>query len=461
MPEASTSSEAKAARWGAFWWTVAALFHVGAIAALIHFTPLREWFFEREEEDSFAAVEGPRVRKVVHTLIEVHTKRLRRKIEQQKELLAKLQRIRDTRHERYAAQAESARRRGSDAPAPEPIAVLGPAGPDPNLPLDRRDIGQLYEIAQTIEETTYGTYRQMRAVELARIQGLSLQVARDAVKVGVPSHPALDLGVFELDIVSTTDGKLDALKTELFKARSEVGSMVAAAIRMLDMAEGLMAADVGGTTVLASGGGALYEGGGMTRWGSSVGPPLQAHEFFPGAKESQFGDDFRPAPGRKLMPDGPKAQWMYVDTWYLIGPFPNPDRARLDYKFAPDSVVDLDATYLGKGGRKLRWEFRQWHSMMIAPHVADKYAIWYGYTEIYSHKEQDRWVAFGSDDYSKAWLNGELVWASGKTPHHWIPDRGFRKLHFRQGYNPLLLKLENAGGTTGFSVIIHVGKGGL
>jgi hypothetical protein len=97
-------------------------------------------------------------------------------------------------------------------------------------------------------------------------------------------------------------------------------------------------------------------------------------------------------------------------------------------------------------------------TLMIAPHVATNYAVWYAYSEIYADRPQDRWVAFGSDDYSKAWLNGEMVWTSGKTPHKWIPDRGFRKLHFRQGYNPLLVRLENAGGTTGFSVVFYLGN---
>jgi len=458
MADDRVRSEAQGAGWGALWWALALTLHGVALFCLIYFTPLREWFFgPEEEEDAFTALEGPRVRKIVAILLEVHTKRLCKKVRQQKKLLAELAYIRDKRYERYLQQAQRGRREGEDVPPPEPLAALGPAGPDTNLPLEGRDIPGLYDVAKIIEQTTYGTYRQMRAVELARIQSLPLKEALGVTKVAVPPHPDLKLEVFQQDITNAKDGKLDALKDELFTAHSEIGSMVAAALRMLDMAEGLMASDVGGTTILASGGGALYEGSGDVRWGSPVGPPLLAHEYFPGAKESRFGKDFRPAPGRKLVSDGVKAEWMYVDTWYVIGPFPNPDRVFLEKKFPPESVVDLDATYVGKRGRKLRWEFRQSPHMMIAPHVADRYAIWYAYTEIYAEKPQDRWVAFGSDDYSRAWLNGELIWSSGKTPHHWIPDRGFRKLHFNQGYNPLLFRLENAGGTTGFSVIIYVG----
>ena len=51
---------------------------------------------------------------------------------------------------------------------------------------------------------------------------------------------------------------------------------------------------------------------------------------------------------------------------------------------------------------------------------------------------------------------GKLIWASGKTPHHWIPDRGFRKVRLRKGPNRLLFKIENAGGTMGFSIVLAV-----
>jgi hypothetical protein len=40
----------------------------------------------------------------------------------------------------------------------------------------------------------------------------------------------------------------------------------------------------------------------------------------------------------------------------------------------------------------------------------------------------------------------------------WIPDRGWRKVKFRKGFNRMLLKIENAGGTMGFSVAIFLGE---
>ena len=167
-------------------------------------------------------------------------------------------------------------------------------------------------------------------------------------------------------------------------------------------------------------------------------------------------------PGRKLM-EGAREQseWMFIDTWYIMGPFPNPDRENLDRKFPPESGieagVDLDASYIGADGRTVKWQFRKSLDIPVVPHAPQDFAIWYGYTEIYSDRDQERWCIFGSDDYGKAWMNGELIYASGKTPHPWIPDRAYRKIQFKKGYNPVLFKLENAWGRTGFSICIFLG----
>jgi hypothetical protein len=99
------------------------------------------------------------------------------------------------------------------------------------------------------------------------------------------------------------------------------------------------------------------------------------------------------------------------------------------------------------------------------PHIPLDGNIYYGYTEVWSDRDQHRYVLFGSDDYGKAWIcpegesweNKELIYVSGKTPHPWIPDRGIKKVHFRKGVNRILFKCENAWGRTGFSVIIYVG----
>ena len=460
MEDHGTGQEVQSSTgWGIFWWTLAAGLHIAAIVCIIYFTPLREWFLKRGDAGrNLQALEGPRMMRIARQMIEVHTRRIRGKVEQQQKVAAALAEVRDQRYQRYVEDT-AARRLASGAPAAaEPLSVLGPAGSDTDVPLDRCGVVELYRIARTIEQATYGTYRHVRAIELARVQDVSLSEAAGATQVAVPVREDLAAGVFDQVIDRATDGKLEALKQELFKAHAEVSSMLAGALRMLDMANGLMAGDVGGTRVFGAGG--RFEGSGPSLWGSDVGPNLAARDVFPGNSDGNFNEGFVPVGARKIMDDGTQAEWIYIDTWYIIGPFPNPGRVYMDKKFPPESAIDLDATYVGKDGLKLRWEFRQSPTLMIAPHEATNYAIWYAYTQLYSDRHQTLATIFGSDDYSKTWLNSRLIWTSGKTPHKWIPDRGYRKLNFRKGYNTILMKLENGPGTTGFSMAIYLGKVG-
>ncbi|MEM6885188.1 MAG: hypothetical protein AAF571_09155, partial [Verrucomicrobiota bacterium] len=64
--------------------------------------------------------------------------------------------------------------------------------------------------------------------------------------------------------------------------------------------------------------------------------------------------------GRRIVSDGDAAstgRWLFVDSWYVIGPFPNPRRSNVDAHFPPETHIDLDARYAGDGGRPLAWEF--------------------------------------------------------------------------------------------------------
>ena len=167
---------------------------------------------------------------------------------------------------------------------------------------------------------------------------------------------------------------------------------------------------------------------------------------------------------------GIPAKWMYVNSWYVIGPFPNPNRANLRRKFAPESVQDLDATYVGKDGRVLRWQFMQannfdqlnpWGGKMnnaaeVVPDTKEEYAIYYAYTEVFMDRECDRWVAIGSDDRSDVWLNDMPIWGSSNKLKAWTLAEDFRRVHFKKGRNRILARVENGHWNFGWSVCISV-----
>lgn len=169
--------------------------------------------------------------------------------------------------------------------------------------------------------------------------------------------------------------------------------------------------------------------------------------------------------------DGIPAKWMYVQDWYVIGPFPNPDRVNLRRKFPPESVVDLDATYVGKDGRTIKWEFMQarnatpkesWRSDLkpeVVPRNAAEYEIWYAYAEVFSDIACDRWIAVGSDDRSDIWINDVPVWGSSNKLKQWRVDEGYRRVHLKKGRNRILARVENGWHLIGWSVCISLEDG--
>ena len=192
----------------------------------------------------------------------------------------------------------------------------------------------------------------------------------------------------------------------------------------------------------------------------------------PGPPELK-GGDLALLPGN-VMSIGPDAKdaipakWMYVNSWHVIGPFPNPNRVNLRRKFAPESKVDLDATYIGKDGRVLKWEFCQaknakppqpwmadWRAEVI-PEKKEEYSIYYAYAEVFFDRDCDRWVAIGSDDRSDVWLNDVPIWGSSNKLKAWTLAEDFRRVHFKKGRNRILARVENGHWNCGWSLCISV-----
>jgi len=164
-------------------------------------------------------------------------------------------------------------------------------------------------------------------------------------------------------------------------------------------------------------------------------------------KQIQFtrrigGKDSRPAP------------WVAPDAWYVIGPFPNRWRSQIETSFPPELEIDRDATYEGRDGRSISWQYvRTWHVGIIPPDMVD-FAVYYAYTEINCAAPTDCWLAIGSDDYSKVWLNNLLIWSGSKNEKTWNATEGFRRVHLQQGVNKILYRLENGINGCEFSLLI-------
>lgn len=161
--------------------------------------------------------------------------------------------------------------------------------------------------------------------------------------------------------------------------------------------------------------------------------------------------------GRKVVSEGgAPVEWMFVDTWYTIGPFPNPQRINLNTKFPPETIVNLSATYPGKNGKIVGWEFLQTNKANCVPLHDEEYAIYYAYTELWFDEAVDLWIAIGSDDKANVWINNLPVWVSSDQLKVWRIDEGLRKVHFQKGVNKILYRVENGWKATSFSLGVQV-----
>jgi|CXWL01.1.fsa_nt_gi hypothetical protein len=180
--------------------------------------------------------------------------------------------------------------------------------------------------------------------------------------------------------------------------------------------------------------------------------------------------------GNALGPGGVLANRVYVDRWYLIGPFHAANASSMDKVFPPEQWVDLDGVYLGKGQRVLRWQYVSSAAYPLIPPDYAEQAIYYGHTEITSDRARDVWMALGADDDAKLWVNDQLVWTSGNQRKPWYTNGGVqslkkdiqalnlieerRRVHLRKGRNTLLFKLYNSPLDVFFSLVIEPVEGG-
>lgn len=176
--------------------------------------------------------------------------------------------------------------------------------------------------------------------------------------------------------------------------------------------------------------------------------------------------------GRIIGPGGAYANRVYVNSWYLIGPFVGKFGGELfsNYRHAPEDAVVLDAVYRGKGNRLLKWEYVNMAKYPLMPPDPAENAVYYGYTELMLDEEQDLTVWVGADDDAQLWINDKLAWKGGNINKDWFfseiyhtantyvrdynLSEGKRVVRFRKGRNRLFFKLSNGPTRLFFSLVL-------
>ena len=173
--------------------------------------------------------------------------------------------------------------------------------------------------------------------------------------------------------------------------------------------------------------------------------------------------------GRTIGAGGAYANRIFLDTWYVIGPFEGAGHDSQKAVYPPERGVDLDAVYYGKNDLPVRWTFQQEARYPSIPLPRAENAVYYAYTEVEVDRDMDLWVWIGGDDDTKMWFNDRLVWLSGDgVDKPWyrqafmtLPGmltlnltEGKRRLHFHKGHNSILLKLYNGVNLMFYSVVL-------
>ncbi|HOD81219.1 MAG: hypothetical protein BWX88_01165 [Planctomycetes bacterium ADurb.Bin126] len=377
----------------------------------------------------------------------------------------------------------------------KPQVPAGQQVPKPTRPqkadLSKADIAQLYDRAVQAEQRVAEAYRHVQATEVAMIRNIPKADSLAQTVLPKTERPELNKGLLT-GKVQTASG-VEAHKQEVQRAEQEVDSMVAAAYRLLDKARGMREEEGGEGGLSGSLASIKAESARQAQLRElaaedesnrhkDVSAAMQAGAAKPAASEGNQANPTPAGPGEggkkpaydnnpwpirgrdpKVLParriiaraDAHAADhWVYVDSWYTIGPFPNPRRRNIDTQFPPESVIDLDATYPGKDGRLLKWKFLKCPRADIPPNDDEPYGIYYAYTELFFEEAMDLHIAVGSDDNSRLWIEGQLVWTSGRQLKPWRADEGYRTVHFRKGLNRILCRVENGWKETRYSLLI-------
>lgn len=196
--------------------------------------------------------------------------------------------------------------------------------------------------------------------------------------------------------------------------------------------------------------------------------------FNPGIGEIPAVDapSMRRGVGRLLGRGGEFANRVYVNSWYLIGPFEGKHGSGLfsNYRYPPEDGVVLDAAYAGKDHRVVKWRYFNADSYPLVPPDFAEDAVYYGYTELMLDRQQYLTMWIGADDDAQIWLNDERVWVGGNinkasfwnalydTKNTYARDfnmtEGRRKVLFRKGRNKIFFKLANGPSRTFFSLVL-------
>ena len=348
--------------------------------------------------------------------------------------------------------------------------------PPPSADSATADASEMYQEASFLEKQIATAKADIDAAREAATQNRSYAEARKNAVATVPDRP--DLASALSAKAPGTVGELNEFREHLNQAENEMQDMNARADSALGNTarRPLSAASFASGAAMSS---AAQQSGkfgqivDMTSFGnrdgsaemreesSSEGSQMQVSEM-PEALNIDEGKIISAAiPGRRFTAESLRKGWLYLDTWYVIGPWENNSRVDYTVKHPPEFGIDFDARYRdGKFANQpghpyeiLKWEFYQSDQVRCQPPKVFGASTYYAYTDVWFEEARDMLIAVASDDASSVWLNGQIIWQdTGQSA--WALGEGYRKVHFNKGFNDILIRIENGPTHCVWSIVL-------
>ncbi len=391
----------------------------------------------------------------------------------------------ELRPEEFLADATSVAGDGSETASNESTRADSPSATD-DAGRQRPTLSTLYEQMVRTEQALGRMHRDIRIGAVVRNSGASPTVAERQVHADAPSRPVLDRD--SLDGPIGSGAAYERYQQQLATVVATSRSMVHSAQAILASAQSVVHSDAARVSEATPSGLDDSADAAAPATDAAVGHLNFASQLPGGGRDPGDGQpsaiDLETWRQRVMAqvqsaryiggdPD-PDTPWTFVNGWYMIGPFTTGNSADLHRSYTPESLIDLDATYIGPDGRRLIWTFRKEAEpgTMYFP-VQNVNSVYYAFTHIKSDRQIQVTLAVTSDDASRLWINGEPIepvgWQETNDRHPWLFSfghdiaryachlhyRGYRQAQLKEGINTLLIRVENGPGGTGFAVYVR------
>ena len=137
----------------------------------------------------------------------------------------------------------------------------------------------------------------------------------------------------------------------------------------------------------------------------------------------------------------------FLTSWYILGPFDDPDKGGLTRVYPPEEKLDLRASYDGKDEKRITWrsvssrnEFGNLDFTRLIQSEIEK-AVAYAFTAFESPVAGEAQFLGGSDDTMTVWLNGKKIMNVDKWEGGVTMDQHKAKGTLKKGRNEILVKI--------------------